>query len=145
MTDICPFNRNTISLPSEEPKSRKFNPEALPQATEIKYIVFIVQHIVNRRNIRVPHLEKIEACLLVLLSMINQIYLDFSDYSLSHCSSTPMRLGQGKYPLLDESIQSIPLDNSFVGAIKFRALHFWAFDFEEATMLEKISVYTKAS
>jgi hypothetical protein len=39
VTGICPFNRKAISLPSEEPtKTRKFNPEALPQATGIKYV-----------------------------------------------------------------------------------------------------------
>ena len=36
VTGVCPFNRNAIRLPSEE--STKFNPEALPKSTGIKYI-----------------------------------------------------------------------------------------------------------
>lgn len=36
VTGICPFDRNAFCLPCEEPT--KFNPEALPQSTGIKYI-----------------------------------------------------------------------------------------------------------
>lgn len=36
VTGVCPFNRNAISLPSEEAmKTTKFNPEALSQAIGI--------------------------------------------------------------------------------------------------------------
>ena len=35
-TGVCPFNRNAVCIPSEEPT--KFNPEALPKSTGIKYI-----------------------------------------------------------------------------------------------------------
>ena len=112
VTGICPFNRNAISLPSEEPKSRKFNPEALPQATGIKYIpLYSPAHSKQKKHTgaslgknRSPPPSPVEH------DQSNR-YLDFSDYSLSHYSSTPMQLGQGKYPL---SIQSISSDNSLL-------------------------------
>ena len=114
VTDICPFNRNAISLPSEEPKSRKFNPEALPQATGIKYIPLYSPAHSKQKKHTGPSLGKNRSPPPSPVEHDQSNRYDFSDYSLSHYSSTPMQLGQGKYPLLDESIQSIPSDNSLL-------------------------------
>ena len=115
VTGICPFNRNAISLPSEEPT--KFNPEALSQATGIKYIPLYSP---ARSNQQKKH-HSAERNSSPLPSPVEHDqsarYLDVSTYdcSLSQYSSTPMllsKLGQGRNDGI--SLQGISSDNSLL-------------------------------
>ena len=116
VTGVCPFNRNAISLPSEEEmKTTKFNPEALPKATGIKFIPFYSP----ARSSEQKHHRSSEQNSSPLPSPVEHDrsdgYFDFSDLSLSYYSSTPVhlsQLGQSRSHLNDSSIQSVPSDNS---------------------------------
>lgn len=106
VTGICPFNRNAISLPSEEPK--KFNPEALPRTSGIKYIP-LYSPVGSSQKKKFHDVGGGESSPFTSPNQFDR-YKN-CDFSLSHYSSTPVhlsRLGRSNnYSFDDLSAQSI--------------------------------------
>ena len=107
VTGVCPFNRNAVRLPSEA--RTKFDPEALPKSTGIKYIPLYSparSHQPSKLNSTDVHNK--DTRLPITPVVKRERYSGFDDFGslYSPYSSTPVELCSrpysGKNPSLDD-------------------------------------------